>query len=85
MADLGMHGLIIKLFDKICRLIVIVMTIFNNKFGNFKIWTQFDDNNLNIYLLHLKSLHDQENDKRYELSKLKIMVYNFGSKFLYGF
>jgi len=38
-----------------------------------------------MYLLHFQNLHDQENDKRYELSKLKIMDYNFGNKILYGF
>lgn len=38
-----------------------------------------------MYLLHFQILHDQENNKRYELLKLKIMHYNFGSKTLYGF
>jgi hypothetical protein len=36
MAHVGMHGLTIKLFDKFCRLIIIVMAIFSSKFGFFK-------------------------------------------------
>ncbi len=39
MAHVGMHGLIIKLFDKFCRVIIIVMAIFNSEFGLFFIWT----------------------------------------------
>jgi hypothetical protein len=35
MAHVGMHGLTIKLFDKFCRLIIIVMAIFSSKFGFF--------------------------------------------------
>jgi hypothetical protein len=36
MVHVGIHGLIIKLFDKFCKVIVIVMTTFNSKFGFFK-------------------------------------------------
>jgi len=36
MVHVGMYGLIIKLFDKFCKVMVIVMTTFNSKFGFFK-------------------------------------------------